>query len=39
VSDEVFRLRLHDQITPEEADGIKEAAKASSCGDRPPVCE
>jgi len=39
VVDEVFRFKLHDILTVEEADGIKSSAAMSDCGDRPPVCE
>jgi hypothetical protein len=39
VVDEVFRFKLRDILTAEEADGIKSSAATSDCGDRPPVCE
>jgi hypothetical protein len=39
VVDEVFRFKLRDIIDMTEADGIKAAAAASDCGQRPPVCE
>ncbi len=39
VADEVFRFRLLKIITGDEADQIKEDAAASTCGNRPPVCE
>ncbi|MFN2424999.1 MAG: thrombospondin type 3 repeat-containing protein [Candidatus Binatia bacterium] len=39
VADEAFRFRLHDFITAEQADEAKLAARNSTCGERPPLCE
>lgn len=39
VADEVFRLRLSRVLANEEADAIRAAARASSCGERDLVCE
>jgi len=37
--DEVFRFRLLRLVTGEEAEALSMAARATECGQRPPVCE
>jgi len=39
VYDEAFRFRLLGFIGGEQSDAIKQAARDSDCGDRPPICE
>lgn len=39
VRDEVFRFRQSRLLTPEEADAIRAAAAAGTCGERDLVCE
>ncbi|HEY2775823.1 MAG TPA: thrombospondin type 3 repeat-containing protein [Candidatus Binatia bacterium] len=39
VSDEVFRMRLLGLMTSDQADTIRSDAAASTCGNRPPLCQ
>lgn len=38
-TDAVFRFRLLHIVTGEEAEALRMAARATECGQRPPVCE